>query len=932
MTKTDTNTAIDCPVRNFIHDNELTELLCYYDEFLHQVQSCKVPVKMRVVNINGKSGCGKDFIVRQLLEQRRINFYLTNPGHSLFTDATQIWRRLLAPVWKITANDSPEIIRQKINTGFSVIAGAYPKKDDLLEQRSLLIQLFTGQLSNYQSDPKSAQNLHSALFLILSATAYWYKQQNQKPFVIYLNNIDAFPEEFLNFFTNAIFLNSIDEISNAIFIITTADSNQKAPQGIISYTDYKEITIAPLSDLQIQQFLTNSGIDLPEACYKFILKLNGNLFFIKIFIDLYLNYVLKNSEVQQKLFDSNSPELELLDLYSGKNGPEYLSLFQIAALTGLIFSHHLVTYICQALKIVCLEQFFSNNLLIEELDTDLPDRHYRFRHLVIRDHYVNSVETATKKSVYDLLIAYYTDLQPEKFTAAEILSDYLINAGYDQQGIPYLITAIKSYTVSGSYKSAAVLAERLTKLLKENSLEWLEQIYQLGLLKLKTGNFDETIQILETGLNYLKRATDPIKTWQFLNELANAYAGKNDLEQTLAVYEKISRLAADIGDQEKLGVALNKIATLEIKLGRYPKAEKVLKHIVRNRGNFADPTIFAQAMASFGITQYTLGNYKEAYQYFEKGLDSLPADCDILWNAKFYGYLGTVLSGQKKYDDAMLFYQKQLNIAYQLGDHEMIGDTLGNMGVIFSGKSQYDKAVQHYKKQLAIYTQKKLLFSIVFCYNNIGVIYLNTGNLQQAKSYFSKVLDLSNKVAVKGFEAKFNSNLAETLEILEEYEESRKFYNRAIEIDLDNRSENFLLHHYQLKATLLFKIKLFAESMHIFRQILLTARNSDYNEICQFSLFMIDLIMAVTTRSAVARENALANLSARYETTFDDVAKANLAYLSHLAFKSQKTDQLQSLAVSYAKEAGELYSLLIQQINKHFIKRRLTELDAFLNN
>lgn len=932
MSECENNILTDRTVRKSIHDSELEELLSYYDDFLHQVQSCKVPVKMRIVSIHGRSGCGKDFIVKQLFEQRKINFYLTNPGHSLFSDATQIWRRLLAPVWKITESDPVSVIEQKISAGLTEIGKSYPKQDELLEQRSLIINLFTNQLNEYQLDLKSLQNLHSAMFLILSATAYWYKQLNQKPFVIYLNNIDSFPEEFLNFITNAIFLNSIDEIANAIFVITTADLNQKTPQGIISYTDHKEIVIENLNETQINNFLINCGIELPPIWLELIKKLNGNLFFIKIFLDLYLNYNLKSAEVQQKLLSADSAELELLDLYTGKNGTVHLRLFQFAALTGMIFSYKVLNHLCKSLDTDCPEHFFTDNLLIEPLKTDLTDRLFRFRHQVICEHYANSVSPKQKKIIYDLLIAYYKNIQTEKNIDSEILSGYLVNAGYYQEAIPCLTAAVNSYVASGCYKSAAKLVESLLKLLEENSLPWLDQIYQLGVLKLKTGNFDDSIQILETGLNYLKRSTDSFKTWQFLNEIANAYAGKNDLEQTLAVYEKISRLSADIGDQEKLGVALNKIASLEMKLGRYPKAEKILKHIEKNRTNFTNPTIYAQAQASFGIIQYTLGNYKEAYNYFQNGQESLPPDCDLIWQARFNGYLGTVLSGQKKYDESMVFYQKQLDQAYQISDHEMIADTLGNMGVIFSGRAQYDKAVQYYKKQLAIYTQKKLLFSIVFCYNNIGVIYLNTGNLQQAKSYFTKVIDLSNKVAIKGFEAKFNSNLAETLELLEEYEESRKFYNRAIEIDLDNRSEKFLLHHNQLKATLLFKIRLYAESMHIFRQILASAKNSDHNEICQYSLFMLDLIFAVTTRKNAARQNFIENVSARYQTTFDQAVKADMAYLCYRAFSLQKSDLFKNLATRYAEEAHIIYSLLAQEINKHIIKARLSELDSFIKN
>lgn len=119
-------------------------------------------------------------------------------------------------------------------------------------------------------------------------------------------------------------------------------------------------------------------------------------------------------------------------------------------------------------------------------------------------------------------------------------------------------------------------------------------------------------------------------------------------------------------------------------------------------------------------------------------------------------YLGSALNNigyayrsRGNIENAVLNYEKAVEIQEQVNDKKGLAGTLNNIGAIYDDQGDFPQALHYYHRSLKYKEQLNDSSGIALTLNNLGVIYYNQGDLSQALDYFMKSLKIQEAIGDK---------------------------------------------------------------------------------------------------------------------------------------------------------------------------------------
>jgi len=157
-----------------------------------------------------------------------------------------------------------------------------------------------------------------------------------------------------------------------------------------------------------------------------------------------------------------------------------------------------------------------------------------------------------------------------------------------------------------------------------------------------------------------------------------------------------------------------------------------------------------------GNTFFDQGKYEDAITYYNKALNIDSTYVDALYNK------GLALENLGKYDEAITYYDKVLAI------NPNDTDTLNNKGLALDKLGKHDEAITYYDKLLAINpTDADALY-------NKGISLDSLGKHDQAISYYKEVLanDPSDASALNKLSLAFNSADKNQINVFQQFDKT----------------------------------------------------------------------------------------------------------------------------------------------------------------
>ncbi|CAF1194029.1 unnamed protein product [Rotaria magnacalcarata] len=206
---------------------------------------------------------------------------------------------------------------------------------------------------------------------------------------------------------------------------------------------------------------------------------------------------------------------------------------------------------------------------------------------------------------------------------------------------------------------------------------------------------------------------------------------------------QLSTLTNRIKEEVQGSTGWYRMGQLMLKVGHLDQAEELYQELLKNASSDSER---AHIYHHLGYLKDQQGKYQEAVKFYEKALEidrkTLPEDDASL--APTYSNIGEVYKNMGENSKALEYYEKSTKI-FEISlppNHPDLATSYNNIGSVYNNMGEYSKALEYYEKSLKIReislppTHPNLATS----YNNIGLVYKSMGEYSKAFSYLEKAL------------------------------------------------------------------------------------------------------------------------------------------------------------------------------------------------
>jgi tetratricopeptide (TPR) repeat protein len=148
-----------------------------------------------------------------------------------------------------------------------------------------------------------------------------------------------------------------------------------------------------------------------------------------------------------------------------------------------------------------------------------------------------------------------------------------------------------------------------------------------------------------------------------------------------------------------------------------------------------------RAYLCLGEAYYNVGELKLAYEKLKRAESLANSKGDKEDLMYIYNQIGNVLGNMGHLDDALLYFNRSLNFAEDLGDASMKASVLNNKAIY--DYKEGPMALDYCRRSLGLTTDEKRKARV---YNTMGMIYIKYGNsnYKEAKDLFEKAIEIGD--------------------------------------------------------------------------------------------------------------------------------------------------------------------------------------------
>ncbi|MBI4646690.1 MAG: tetratricopeptide repeat protein [Bacteroidia bacterium] len=176
------------------------------------------------------------------------------------------------------------------------------------------------------------------------------------------------------------------------------------------------------------------------------------------------------------------------------------------------------------------------------------------------------------------------------------------------------------------------------------------------------------------------------------------------------------------------------------------------------------------------------GRFDSALIYFQKSVDLSKMLNDSAELSMNLLNIGEILRKQGNYNEAIKKFKLSVVIKQKTGDKTGTSKCYNNLGLAYSSLGDYSKALDYYQKSLKIKEELNDKRGIMRCYNNIGNIYFQMKNLKLTLEYYDKALSIAEEIEDKFAMSACLNNIGNILRSDGKPEEALANYTKALNL------------------------------------------------------------------------------------------------------------------------------------------------------
>ncbi|HEY5916269.1 MAG TPA: adenylate/guanylate cyclase domain-containing protein [Chryseolinea sp.] len=231
-----------------------------------------------------------------------------------------------------------------------------------------------------------------------------------------------------------------------------------------------------------------------------------------------------------------------------------------------------------------------------------------------------------------------------------------------------------------------------------------------------------------------------------LIELSKLYTG-SDLQSAIKYGTEAKDLAEKIGFQKGLGYAYKAIAIGYFNQSNYPEALIQYEQSLKIFEGIPFKTGIANLLSNIGVVYSNLGDDTKAIEHHLKSLKVAEEIRDSLRIGTSLNNLGVVYKNRAlDTEKSLRYFLRAYTTFEQIGYQDGIGTASMNLGEMYKDEKKYESAIFFFDKSLDVY---RGTIDATFPLGLIGEVYAEQNEFEEALIYQNKALEIATNLDAK---------------------------------------------------------------------------------------------------------------------------------------------------------------------------------------
>jgi len=271
--------------------------------------------------------------------------------------------------------------------------------------------------------------------------------------------------------------------------------------------------------------------------------------------------------------------------------------------------------------------------------------------------------------------------------------------------------------------------------------------------------------------------------------------------------EEALELAEQIDDKRRIGEANLLLGIIFWRAEQYDKAMTYFGQALELFEAAKVRAGIGRVYKNMGRVYWRKGDDNAAMACYEKALNIYEELEDLLSIAITTNNIGILYTELKvNYDAAMTWYQKSLQISEELGEMLNRSSVLNNTGECYRLQGNYDAAMAHYEKALELYEELGDKLGIAIALANLGLVYKAKDDCDTAIDYYDRAIPIMRDLESKYFLCSCLIDKADTLFLLQRYEEAQTLNAEGLQIVEEIGDEEYIFKGKVLSVRIAFAL------------------------------------------------------------------------------------------------------------------------------
>ncbi|MGZ3865691.1 MAG: tetratricopeptide repeat protein [Bacteroidia bacterium] len=237
-----------------------------------------------------------------------------------------------------------------------------------------------------------------------------------------------------------------------------------------------------------------------------------------------------------------------------------------------------------------------------------------------------------------------------------------------------------------------------------------------------------------------------VLTIKALNQKGNLYGDQGDISKSLGYYLEAAKICEKHDDKKTLLGTYANIGINYLAIKQFTKSEEYLRKAIAISEYTEDPRTRGTLFNNLGAMYLDLDELDSAKKNFLKGKEFY-ANANYQRGLAYSDYyLGFICSKTKKYDEALLHFEKALNINIESGNTSEIANLYNCIAEIYISLKRSDKALEYSKRSIEEAMKANSAYDIKEAYLVCKKAYEMQGDYKTALEFYSKYVNLKDSL------------------------------------------------------------------------------------------------------------------------------------------------------------------------------------------